>query len=45
MPERFPVLVAAAAFLFVLGMALSFAIPLAAEAARVAYVKELMERD
>ena len=45
MPERFPVLVAAAAFLFVLGLALSFTVPLAVEAARVAYVKELMERD
>lgn len=44
MPERFPYLVGAAAFLFLLAMAISFAIPLTVEAAHVAYVKELMER-
>jgi hypothetical protein len=41
MPERFPALVAAAAFLFTLGLALSFTLPLAVEAGQVAHVKEL----
>ncbi len=41
MPERFPLLVGAAALLFALGMVASFAIPLVPEAGQVAHIKEL----
>lgn len=44
MPDRFPALVAVAAFLFLAGLAVGFVWPLAEEAGRVAYIKELTDR-